>query len=77
METRYHPGSDIDYVLYVKGLPPERAQLVNVGGFHRWKITDKEGYEYILRPQSSREIATNFEITIDKSTGETVNIRAL
>lgn len=54
METRYIPGNDSDYVLFVQSLG-DKAQLKVIDDKFRWVITEDDGTEYIARPASAHE----------------------
>lgn len=54
METIYIPGSDLDFVGFIKKQKPA-AELTNIEGKARWVITREDGTKYIARPESSKE----------------------
>lgn len=57
MEIRYHPGSDLDFVKYMRTIPYPKKELISIEGKARWLITEEDGTKYILRPQSAQEHA--------------------
>jgi len=48
METNYIPA--VDFAVFIKSLPEDRVELVNIDGFNRWVVTNDDGTKYIVRP---------------------------
>lgn len=54
METVYIPGTDKDFVIFIKNMKAQGlADMRDIAGKYRWVIKDGD-VEYIARPESVR-----------------------
>lgn len=53
MEIEYIPGSDLDYVMFIKNLG-DKAVLTAIDRKYRWVITRDDSTQYIARPESAK-----------------------
>lgn len=52
LEYQYMP--DQEFQTFVRSLPWSRKSLVSIREKMRWVITDDNGKQYVLRPESAR-----------------------